>query len=424
MGGMTAAEKIFAAHAGKERTHAGEIVTASVDRILLHDITGPLAIDQLKAMGAERVAAPDKVVLVGDHYSPPPDPAAAGLLSLMARFAAENGIPHLFVNGEGIEHTLLPERGLLRPGDLVIGTDSHTCTAGAFGALGTGMGSSDIAAAMALDELWFMVPETIRVAFSGKRRRYVTGKDLILRLLGEITVDGGTYRCIEFVGDAIAGLNLDERMALCNMAVEGGAKTCFVPPDETTRSWARATHGDAGLAAAVSSDEDAAFASSLSFDASALTPLCARPYSPDNVAPVAETSGVRIDQAYIGNCANGTMTDLRQAAEILAGRKIAKGVRCVVVPATREIYRQAMREGLLETLLDAGAIIAPSTCGACAGLHMGVLGEEQVAVATTNRNYRGRMGAASSRVYLANAYVAAASAVAGELIDPSEVTGQ
>src|SRR5690349_13351256 len=247
MGGMTAAEKIFAAHAGKERAHAGEIVAASVDRILLHDITGPLAIDQLKAMGADRVAAPDKVVLVGDHYSPPPDPAAADLLTLMGRFAAENGIPHLFANGEGIEHTLLPERGLLRPGDLVIGTDSHTCTAGAFGALGTGMGSSDIAAAMALDELWFMVPETIRVAFTGKRRRYVTGKDFILRLLGEITVDGGTYRCLEFVGDAIAGLNLDERMALCNMAVEGGAKTCFVPPDETTRNWARATHGDAGL---------------------------------------------------------------------------------------------------------------------------------------------------------------------------------
>ncbi|MCW3475669.1 3-isopropylmalate dehydratase large subunit [Limobrevibacterium gyesilva] len=420
---MTAVEKIFAAHAGKAGTAAGEIVTARIDRILLHDITGALAIDLLAAMGADRVVEPDRVVLVGDHYSPPPDPTAAGLLSLMERFAAEKGIRHLFTTGEGIEHTLLPEQGLLRPGDLVIGTDSHTCTAGAFGAVGTGMGSSDIAAAMALGELWFKVPETIRVTMTGARRRYVTGKDLILQVLGAITADGATYKCLEFQGDTIEGLNLDERMALCNMAVEAGAKTAFVPPDDKTRHWAREKHGDGGMAQAVWSDPDATFQTSLDFDAGAVEPLCARPYAPDNVAPVAATAGVRLNQVYIGNCANGTLTDLRQAAEILAGRRVAKGVRCIVVPATRQIYRDAMREGVLEILAAAGAIIGPSTCGACAGLHMGVLAEDQVAVATTNRNYRGRMGAHSSQVYLANAYVAAASAVAGELIHPAEVTG-
>ncbi|HEY0420829.1 MAG TPA: aconitase/3-isopropylmalate dehydratase large subunit family protein [Acetobacteraceae bacterium] len=421
--GMTAVEKVFAAHAGRERVAAGEIVAAWMDRIMLHDITGALAVEQLAAMGAERVVEPDRVVLVGDHYSPAPDPTAAGLLTLMERFAAEKGIPHLFTTGQGIEHTLLPEQGLLRPGDLVIGTDSHTCTAGAFAAIGTGMGSSDIAAAMALGELWFMVPETIRVAFTGARTRFVTGKDLILLLLGAITADGATYRCLEFAGDVVGGLNMDERMALCNMAVEAGAKTAFVAPDDRTREWATEKHGPAGMDRAVASDPDARFVAAHAFDITGMEPLCARPFSPDNVAPVAEARGVRIDQVYLGNCANGTITDLRQAAEILAGRKVARGVRCIVVPATRQIYRQAMAEGLLEIIAAAGAIIGPSTCGACAGLHMGALAEDQVAVATTNRNYRGRMGAHSSRVYLANAWVAAASAVAGELIHPAEVMG-
>ncbi len=257
--GMTAAEKIFAAHAGRSHATAGEIVAAKIDRILLHDITGALAVEQLAAMGADRVAEPDKVVLVGDHYSPPPSPEAAELLALMERFGAEQGIKHLYTTGQGIEHTLLPEQGLLRPGDLVIGTDSHTCTAGAFAALGTGMGSSDIAAAMALGELWFMVPETIRVSFTGKRRPYVTGKDFILQVLKALTVDGATYKCLEFDGDAVSGLNMDERMALCNMAVEAGAKTAFVVPDEATIAWARSKHGEAGLATLVSSDPDARF---------------------------------------------------------------------------------------------------------------------------------------------------------------------
>ncbi|MBU6499709.1 MAG: 3-isopropylmalate dehydratase large subunit, partial [Rhodospirillales bacterium] len=309
--GMTAAEKIFAAHSGRDRVAAGDIVVARVDRILLHDITGALAFSQFAAMGAERVAAPDQVVLVGDHYSPPPSPDAAELLKLMDGFAAERGIRHVFTTGQGIEHTLLPEQGLLRPGDLVIGTDSHTCTAGAFAALGTGMGSSDVAAAMALGELWFMVPHTIRVVFSGARRRFVTGKDFILAVLGAISVDGATYQCLEFDGEAVGGLSMDERMALCNMAVEAGAKTAFVPPDEATHAWAMAKHGEHG--ALVRSDADAVFSRSVAIDAAAIEPLCAHPFAPDNVHPVRETGGVAINQAYIGNCANGTMADLRQA---------------------------------------------------------------------------------------------------------------
>lgn len=421
--GFTAVEKIFAAHSGGEPVHAGDVVVARPDRIMLHDITGALAFEIVASMGAKRLAAPDAVVLVGDHYSPPPSPEAARLLTQMEQFGRDMEVSHVFTTGQGIEHTLLPERGLLRPGDLVIGTDSHTCTAGAFGAIGTGMGSSDVAAAMALGEHWFMVPETIRAAYHGSRGRWVTGKDLILALLARIGVDGATYKCVEFAGSAINGLNMDERMALCNMTVEAGAKTAFVPPDDTLDAWARDKFPGEEDFAWVRSDDDAAFDAVLDFDAAAIEPLCAHPFSPANVHPVRQSVGVRIDQVYIGNCSNGTLTDLRQAAEILAGRKVAPGVRCIIVPATQRIHAQAAREGLIETLLEAGAIVGPSTCGACAGLHMGALGDDQVAVATTNRNYRGRMGAHSSQVYLANAWVAAASAVAGEIVHPDAVAG-
>lgn len=421
--GMTAAEKIFASHAGLDSSTAGEILVARPDRMMLHDITGELAFAIFQSMGATRVCDPDKVVLVGDHYSPPPHPEAAKLLATMDRFARDMEVQHVFTTGQGIEHTLLPERGLLKPGNLVIGTDSHTCTAGAFSALGTGMGSSDVAAAMALGEMWFMVPETIRATYTGRRAPWITGKDLILALLQRITVDGATYKCVEFDGDAIGSLNMDERMALCNMTVEAGAKTCFVAPDDTLRAWAIDKHGPSALDHLVESDADAVYLDHLHFDTSTMVPLCARPFSPDNVAAVTDVPATRVNQVYIGNCSNGTMTDLRQAAEILRGRKVAPGVRCIVVPATQRIAAQAAREGIMETLLEAGATVGPSTCGACAGLHMGVMSDGEVAVATTNRNYRGRMGAYSSQVYLANAWVAAASAVAGELIHPAEVVG-
>lgn len=400
---------------------AGEIVVASPSRIMLHEITGALAFEALRNMGATRLADPTRVMLVGDHYSPPPSPEAAQLLANMARFGRDMSVPHIFVSGEGIEHTLLPERGLVRPGDLVIGTDSHTCTAGAFGAIGTGMGSTDVAAAMALGRIWFAIPETMKVLYRGRRRPYVTAKDMILALLGRITVDGATYRCVEFAGDALASLNIDERMALCNMTVEGGAKTCFVPPDDVLRQWVIDIHGETAEIDYVRSDEDAVFASETTIDLDDLQPQCARPYSPDNVVPVSEMTAIKVDQVYIGNCANGTMTDLRQAAEVLRKHRVAPHVRCIIVPATQRIFAQAAREGLLEAFAEAGAIVGPSTCGACAGLHMGVLTDGQTAVSTTNRNYRGRMGSPSSSVYLANAWTAAASAVAGELIDPASV---
>jgi 3-isopropylmalate/(R)-2-methylmalate dehydratase large subunit len=398
----------------------GDIVFAKVDRALLNDITGPLAFTQLKAMGVDKLRHKEIVVLVGDHFAPPKDvPAAEGLRSL-SLFAKQHSILHDYGVGDGgIEHTLLPERGLVRPGNLIVGGDSHTCTYGAFGALGTGMGSTDIAGAIALGELWFMVPETMRFEFFGEKPSLVTGKDIILNVLRDITTDGATYRCMEFGGSAVATLSMDERMAICNMAVEGGAKTCIVPADEVTRAWAAQTFD--GTYEAVTSDAAAEYVDVRRYDLSRLEPLCAQPFSPDNVAPVRDVKGVGIDQAYIGNCANGTITDLRQAASVLKGRKVAKGVRCVVVPATQRIYRQAMREGLIETFLDANVVVSPPTCGACAGLHNGVLAPGQVAVATTNRNYRGRMGHADSKVFLANAYVAAASAVAGELVDPREV---
>ncbi len=419
----TAVEKIIGAHAGQD-VAAGDVVTARVDRVLLHDVTGPIALDQFEAMGARRLADPDAVVLVNDHIAPAKDVVSATNLARMRDFATAHGA-RLFDAGAGIEHTLLPEQGLVAPGGLVIGTDSHTCTAGAFGALGVGLGSSDIAAAMALGSFWLPVPATIRVDFRGVPGRFVAGKDLILAVLGRIGCDGSLDRALEFTGEGIGALGMEARMALCNMAVEASATTCFVPPDAATRAWAEAK----GVAAHyVWSDADAVWDSEIAIDLAAVGPLCARPFSPGNVASVErvvrEVGPLAIQQVYIGNCSNGTLTDLRQAASVLRGRRVAPGVTAIAVPATRAIYRAALAEGVIDTLLEAGAIIGPPTCGACAGLHMGVLAAGQRAVATINRNFRGRMGAADAEIYLANAYVAAACAVAGRLAHPAEVMGE
>src|SRR5215210_1107162 len=313
--GMTAVEKIFAAHASRQSVQAGEIVFAKVDRAMLNDITGPLAFTQLEAMGVDKVRNNDMVVLVGDHFAPPKDVASAEGLQILNFFAKRNSITHNYGIGDGgIEHTLLPERGLVTPGALIIGGDSHTCTYGAFGAFGSGMGSTDIAGAIALGQLWFMVPRTLRFEFFGERKPYVTGKDVILRILGEIGAAGATYHCMEFTGPSIGSFNMDERMAICNMAVEGGAKCCIVPVDDVTRAWAASV----GLSdyPEYQSDADAEFLKVTRIDLSAIEPLCAKPYSPDNVAPVRETHDVTVDQVYMGNCANGTLTDLRQAASI------------------------------------------------------------------------------------------------------------
>jgi 3-isopropylmalate/(R)-2-methylmalate dehydratase large subunit len=419
--GQTMAEKILARHVISGDVEPGRIIRARVDLALLNDVTGPLSFQQFHAMGATHVADPERVVLVCDHFAPAPSLAAAHGLKRMRQFADEQHIPHFFDVGQGgIEHTLLPERRLIAPGDLIIGGDSHTCTYGAFNAFGTGLGSTDIAAALALGELWFLVPESVRFIFHGAKRPYVTGKDIILRVLREIGADGATYQAMEFAGEGIASLSIDERMAVCNMAVEGGAKTGIVTPDAVTEAWAR-EHAAPRPYELVAPDPDAQYTATYTFDLADFGPMVARPHSPANVAPLEEVAGTHVDQVYIGNCANGTMTDLRQAAALLGGRRIARGTRAIVVPATQRIYEQAMAEGLIAQFVEAGAAVSTPTCGACFGGHMGLLDEGEVAITTTNRNFRGRMGHAGAQVYLASASVAAAAAVAGEIVDPAQV---
>lgn len=419
--GQTMAEKILAQHAISGDVEPGRIIRARVDTVLLNDVSGPLSFNQFHEMGAARVANPEQIALVCDHFAPAPSLAAAHGLRAMRQFAAEQEIPHFFEVGQGgIEHTLLPERGLIAPGDLIIGGDSHTCTYGAYNAFGTGLGSTDIAAAMALGELWFLVPESVRFTFHGAKRPYVTGKDIILRVLREIGADGATYQAMEFAGEGIASLTIDERAAVCNMAVEGGAKTGIVVPDAVTEAWAR-EHAAPRPYQFVAPDADAQYAASYSFDLADFGPMVARPHSPANVVPLEEVAGTRVDQVYIGNCANGTLTDLRQAVAMLGGRRVARGVRAIVVPATQRVYQQALREGLLAQLVEAGVAVSTPTCGACFGGHMGLLDDGEVAITTTNRNFRGRMGHAGAQVYLASASVAAAAAVAGEIVDPAQV---
>ncbi|HVA91596.1 MAG TPA: 3-isopropylmalate dehydratase large subunit [Chloroflexota bacterium] len=421
--GRTMAEKILARHADPADAAAGDVVIARLDLVHLHDANGQIAFDRFERFGADRVFDRERVVLISDHFAPAKDAQSALALEAMRRFARAQGLRYYFeLTDGGIEHTLLPQKGLIAPGELILGADSHTCTAGAFGALGMGMGSTDIAAAMALGEQWIVVPETIRCEFSGPRHPFVTGKDLILSVIGRLGVDGAAYQALEFAGPAMPGFNIDERMALCNMAVEAGAETGMVPPDDVTLAYVR-PRALRSFEVALP-DEDAVYSARHQFDLRELEPLIAVPYSPGNVVPVSRVAGVPVNQVYIGNCANGTMTDLRQAAHVLGGRHIAAGVRLIVVPATQEIYRQAMREGVLETLSSAGASISMPTCGACCGLHNGILAEGEVAVTTTNRNFRGRMGHVTSQVYLANAYVAAASALEGAIQDPARLVNE
>lgn len=416
--GRTMAEKILARHSDTPDAVAGDVVIARLDLVHLHDANGQIAFETFARFGATEVFDRERVVLIADHFAPAKDTQSALALVAMRRFAREQRLRHYFELADGgIEHTLLPQKGLVAPGDLIVGADSHTCTAGAFGAYGMGMGSTDVAAAMALGEQWIVVPGTIRCEFTGARHPFVTGKDLILSVIGRIGVDGASYQALEFAGPAMPGFNIDERMALCNMAVEAGAETGMVPPDQVTLAYVkeRVCHPFEP----VLPDEDAAYTARHVFDLRTIEPLVAVPYSPGNVAPVGSVAGVPVQQVYIGNCANGTLTDLRQAAHVLQGRHIAAGVRLIVVPATQEIYRQALREGILEALADAGAAISMPTCGACCGIHNGILAEDEVAVATTNRNFRGRMGHRRSQVYLANASVAAASALVGAIADPA-----
>ncbi len=412
-------QKILQPHTDQE-VIPGHVVTARVSLALANDITAPLSIKSFRAMGAREVFDKDRVALVMDHFTPQKDIESARQVKLVREFAAEMKITHFYENGlAGVEHALLPELGLVGPGDVVVGADSHTCTYGALGAFATGFGSTDLAAAMALGETWFKVPESILVTFNGALPPYVSGKDLILWLIGHIGVDGARYQALEFSGSVIDNLSMDSRMTMANMAIEAGGKTGLFPVDKTTlRYTQKAGRADDRVLAA---DPGAAYIREIVHDVSKMEPVLACPHQPDNVKPVSEVNGVDIQQVVIGSCTNGRISDLRDAAEILRGRKVDNKVRCIVLPATPGIWRQALAEGLIEVFMDAGCIVGPATCGPCLGGHMGILADGERAVSTTNRNFRGRMGSLESEVYLANPAVAAASAVAGEICHPGKL---
>lgn len=415
----TLAEKILLSHCDADDVRPGDVVMARCDLVMANDVSGPVAFRALEKMGATDVFDPAKVVMVADHFMPAKDARSAGLQKRLKDWSDAHGVVFYGQGRGGIEHTLLCEEGWIRPGTIVAGGDSHTCTYGAVGAFGTGLGSTDIAACLAFGEFWQAVPSTIRVEFTGEKRRFVTGKDLILAVIGEIGVGGGTNAVLEFVGPGAQALSIDERLAVANMAVEAGAETGLFPADQTTSAYLDGRLS--GEWVAERSDPDASFAREVDVDLDELPPLIALPHLPGNVAAVGDVAGTKIDQVYIGNCANGTMTDLRQTASILRGRTIHRDCRMIVVPATQRIYREALAEGLLDLFVEAGAMVSTPTCGACFGGGMGVLGAGERAIATTNRNFRGRMGSRDAEVHLANAYVAAASAVAGEIIDPAEL---
>ncbi len=415
----TLAQKILQAHTDEAITAAGQIVRCRVSLALANDITAPLAIKSFRAMGAKKVFDRGKVALVMDHFTPQKDIDSAQQVKLTREFAREMGVTHYYEGGDcGVEHALLPELGLVGPGDVVVGADSHTCTYGGLGAFATGLGSTDVAGAMALGETWFKVPPTIRATFTGALPKWVGAKDLILRLIGEIGVDGALYRALEFDGAAIEALSVEGRMTIANMAIEAGGKVGLFAADAKTLAYTAARgRKDAPLAA----DPGAIYERELTFDVSGMDPVVACPHLPENVKPVGEVQGVTLDQVVIGSCTNGRISDMREAAEVLKGRKVAKGVRCIVLPATPGVWKEALKEGLIETFMESGCIVGPATCGPCLGGHMGILADGERAIATTNRNFRGRMGSLESEVYLASPAVAAASAVAGIIAHPGSL---
>lgn len=418
--GFTMTEKIFAAHAQSGQARSGDIEVLTPDVILLNDTSGSITVGQLNQMGVSNLFDSEKVILIADHFSPPKDVTSADSINLLRSFGNKFGIKNFYESGRhGIEHALLPELGKVGPGGLIFGADSHTCTAGALNACGVGFGSTDLAGVIATGELWVKVPPSIRIELTGHPGRFVTGKDIILFLIAKIGVDGALNAALEFGGPGLANLNIDERMAIANMSVEAGADTCVFEYDEQVARYIENTGWIARKP--VMPDEDAIYLAKYTIDLNQLEPMIAAPPSPANGQPIAQLTEVKVNQVYIGNCSNGTITDLRQAAQVLEGRSISPDVRLIIVPATSAIYRQAAREGLLEILSAAGAGISLPTCGACFGGHMGILGAGETAISTTNRNFRGRMGHSDSKVYLANAWVAAAAAITGKITDPSTI---
>jgi 3-isopropylmalate/(R)-2-methylmalate dehydratase large subunit len=417
---QTITQKILAAHCGKEYVEPGELIMAKVDIALGNDITAPLAIKDFHKAKAKKVFDRDRVVLVCDHFAPNKDIPSAIHCQQLRNFANDQNLTHFYDGGDmGVEHALLPEKGIVGPGDVIIGADSHTCTYGALGAFATGVGSTDLAAVMIQGECWFRVPESLRLVYKGKLPPWITGKDLILHTIGDLGVDGARYMAMEFTGEAIKALPMADRFSMANMAVEAGAKNGIIAPDDITLEYVK------GRAlrpyTLYDSDPEASYGFEKTYDVSHLEPQVACPPSPGNVVPVSRVGDVMIDQAVIGSCTNGRIEDLRAAAQVLEGHKVAKGVRLIVIPATPLVYRQAMDEGLLAIFMDAGAVIGPPTCGPCLGGHMGILAPGETAIATTNRNFVGRMGHTKSQVYLASPAVTAASAVTGRICSPQDL---
>ena len=418
--GMTMTQKILADHAGKQQVSAGEFVNCKLDLVLGNDITAPVAVNEFNKMGVGGVFDQDKIAIVPDHFTPNKDIKAAEQCKMIRQFAHQQGITNYFEIGEmGIEHALLPEKGLVVSGDLVIGADSHTCTYGALGAFSTGVGSTDMAAGMATGMAWFKVPSAIKVVLSGKPGPYVTGKDIILHIIGMIGVDGALYQSMEYTGDGVAALSIDDRFTIANMAIEAGAKNGIFPVDDVTLEYVKA-HGQKPPKV-YEADADAEYSRVIEINLAEVPLTVAYPHLPENTRPVSEAHDVTIDQVVIGSCTNGHLSDLRQAADIFKGRKIKKGIRAIIIPATQKIYLEAMHEGLFDIFIGAGCIVSTPTCGPCLGGHMGILAEGERAVATTNRNFVGRMGHPKSEVYLAGPYVAAASAINGYISTPEDL---
>ncbi len=417
---MTMTQKILASHAGLESVTAGQLIEANLDLTLANDITGPVAIREMEKAGFEHVFDKNKIALVMDHFAPNKDIKSAEQCLTCRNFSGKHEIVNFFDVGQmGIEHALLPEKGLVGPGELIIGADSHTCTYGALGAFSTGVGSTDLAAGMATGKAWFRVPSAIKFNLTGSLPKYVSGKDVILHIIGKIGVDGALYRSMEFAGDGVASLTMDDRFTICNMAIEAGAKNGIFPVDDKTRAYikGRVNREVTEFAA----DPDVQYDEEYTINLSELRPTVACPHLPENTKTVDELGKIEIQQSVIGSCTNGRIQDMRDAAAILKGRKVKSNVRTIVIPATQEIYLQCIEEGLAKIFVEAGAIVSTPTCGPCLGGHMGILAHDEKAISTTNRNFVGRMGHVSSEIYLANPAVAAASAVTGYITDPAEL---
>jgi 3-isopropylmalate/(R)-2-methylmalate dehydratase large subunit len=416
---MNLVERILAAHSGRSKVSPGDFIMPRLDLILANDITAPLAIKEFRRLGLKRVFDPGKIVFVPDHFTPNKDIPSAEQAKMVREFAREQGIIYFEVGRLGIEHVLLPEQGLVLPGEVVIGADSHTCTYGALGAFATGMGSTDIAMAMATGDTWMKVPETIKVIYHGRVGQWVGGKDLILYTIGQIGVDGALYAALEFSGEAVKSISMDGRFTMANMAIEAGAKAGIFEVDEKTflylKSRAKRPYE------VYQGDNDAEYSRVIEFDVSSIEPQVSLPHSPANAVPLSKTRGVRIDQVVIGSCTNGRLEDLEIAARILEGAKIHPDVRLIVIPGSSKVYLDALKEGLIEIFVSAGAVVSPPTCGPCLGGHMGILAAGEKCLSTTNRNFVGRMGHPSSEVYLSNPAIAAASAIAGQITGPEEV---